>query len=219
MEKESRICFRPNIIKLFKSVGSFSFSAQFIRAIPLAGAAAQYRLPGQDSPRSWAQACLPPRGRRLPWGRGIRGDGAAASALLAGGNRFIRCLLLFGAGARAVLCPGEMPRLIAKKAGPLFDEERDKAGCQPDHNGSSRQRHSKPEAQQTRHHQKPSGLISGEEVKKAMMGPQGRVVVSIPTITAIVPQAQKGVIVIPNISIKAPISMFYRKNTMQSMDN
>jgi hypothetical protein len=40
---------------------------------------------------------------------------------------------------------------------------------------------------------KPSGLISGEDVKKAIIGPQGKAVVSIPRITAEVPQAQKGV--------------------------
>src|SRR5512136_277841 len=39
----------------------------------------------------------------------------------------------------------------------------------------------------------PSGLINGEEVRKAIIGPQGNVVVSIPRITAIVPHAQSGV--------------------------
>ena len=39
----------------------------------------------------------------------------------------------------------------------------------------------------------PSGLISGEDVRKAIIGPQGSVVVSIPIKTAVVPQAQKGV--------------------------
>ena len=43
----------------------------------------------------------------------------------------------------------------------------------------------------------PSGLMIGEDVRKAMIGPQGSVVVSIPMMTAVVPQAQKGV--------KAPI--------------
>jgi hypothetical protein len=39
----------------------------------------------------------------------------------------------------------------------------------------------------------PSGLIKGDDVRNAIIGPQGRVVVSIETITAMVPQAQKGV--------------------------
>jgi hypothetical protein len=38
-----------------------------------------------------------------------------------------------------------------------------------------------------------SGLIKGDEVRNAMMGPQGNAVVSIDTITAMVPQAQNGV--------------------------
>ena len=52
---------------------------------------------------------------------------------------------------------------------------------------------------------KPSGLIRGDEVRKAMIGPQGRVVVSIPTMTAIVPHAQKGV--------NAPINTLARMET------
>ena len=40
---------------------------------------------------------------------------------------------------------------------------------------------------------KPSGLISGDEVRNAIIGPQGNVVVNMPRITAIVPHAQSGV--------------------------
>ena len=39
----------------------------------------------------------------------------------------------------------------------------------------------------------PSGLIKGDDVRNAIIGPQGRAAVSIETITAMVPQAQKGV--------------------------
>src|SRR5512138_2260135 len=39
----------------------------------------------------------------------------------------------------------------------------------------------------------PSGLISGDEVRNAMTGPHGSVVESIPSTTAVVPQAQNGV--------------------------
>ena len=51
----------------------------------------------------------------------------------------------------------------------------------------------------------PSGLINGEEVKNAIIGLHGSVVVSIPIITAVVPQAHKGVnapkITLANIEI------------------
>ena len=40
---------------------------------------------------------------------------------------------------------------------------------------------------------KVSGLIRGEDVKKAITGPQGSAVLSNPITTAIVPQAQSGV--------------------------
>src|SRR5690242_15355973 len=40
---------------------------------------------------------------------------------------------------------------------------------------------------------KPSGLISGEDVRKAITGPQGSAVASIDITTAIVPHAQNGV--------------------------
>jgi hypothetical protein len=40
---------------------------------------------------------------------------------------------------------------------------------------------------------KPSRLISGDEVRNAIIGPQGKAVVSIPIRTAVVPQAHKGV--------------------------
>jgi len=62
---------------------------------------------------------------------------------------------------------------------------------------------------------KPLGLINGEEVRKAIIGPQGKVVVSIPKITAIVPQAQSGVNA-PTATLAKIETLVFRSNVCLS---
>ena len=59
----------------------------------------------------------------------------------------------------------------------------------------------------------PSGLINGDEVRNAIIGPQGSVVVSIPMSTAVVPQAQSGVNA-PNATLAMIDNFFLRNNTL-----
>jgi hypothetical protein len=63
---------------------------------------------------------------------------------------------------------------------------------------------------------KPSGLINGEDVKNAMIGLHGRVVVNIPIRTAVVPQAHNGVNA-PNNTLAKMDIFFLRKSNLLSL--
>jgi hypothetical protein len=62
----------------------------------------------------------------------------------------------------------------------------------------------------------PSGLISGDEVRNAMIGPQGKAVVSIPINTAVVPQAHKGVKA-PKRTLAIMDTFFLLNNTLVNL--